>query len=80
MNKECNDSVDFNDDLRELAKQYYEILNKQQEVRDKNFPIGIPNEVCNHAFIQGVKFENSFMPRVHDFIPFMKCGDEELYI
>ncbi|MBV4428733.1 hypothetical protein [Clostridium tyrobutyricum] len=26
MSKEGNDSVDCNDDLRELAKQYYEIL------------------------------------------------------
>lgn len=80
MSKKSNDSVDINKNLRELTQQYFETLMKQQEVREKNFPIDIPNEVCNYAFIQGVKFENSFMPRVHDFLPFMKCGDEELYI
>lgn len=80
MSKKSNYSVDINNNLRELTQQYFETLIKQQEVREKNFPIDIPNEVCNYAIIQGIKFENSFMPRVHDFFQIMKCGDEELYI
>ncbi|MGZ9774088.1 hypothetical protein ACXY7N_26435 [Bacillus toyonensis] len=57
-------------------KKMYE---KQAQV-DQYFPTDIPNDVCNHAFIKGIKFDNSFMPKVHDFVLLMKCGDEELFL
>lgn len=57
-------------------EQYQE----QQEYLNKRYPTDVPNEVCNHVFIQGIKFENSFMPQVYDFVQIMKCNDEELFI
>jgi hypothetical protein len=62
--------------LRELDDMY----RNRQAYLDEYFPTDIPNNVCNHAFIQGIKFENSFKPKVHDFVPLMKCGDEELFL
>lgn len=66
--------------VEKISKVFLEKYNEQRAFQDKYYPIDIPNDVCNHAFLQGVKFENSFMPKVHDFVPFMKCGDEELFL
>lgn len=67
-------------DLKKLSKVIADAYKEEQEFMEKYYPTDIPNKVCNHAFIQGVKFENSFMPRLHDFTPFMRCGDEELFL
>ncbi|MGJ3664289.1 hypothetical protein, partial [Shigella boydii] len=40
----------------------------------------IPNDVCNHAVLNGIQIDNNFNPKVHDFVPFMKLDDEELFI
>lgn len=68
------------DGLRKMLEKYHEMEKERQAHLDKYYPIDIPNDVCNHVFIQGIKFENSFIPKVHDFIPFMKCGEEELFL
>lgn len=83
----------FNDDTKEngssneiergLVREIEERIKayrKNQVYLDEHFPTDIPNKVCNHALIQGIKFENSFKPRVHDFVSLMKCDDEELFI
>jgi hypothetical protein len=63
-------------DIEKISK----MLKEQQVYLDKQYPTDIPSDVCNHAFIQGIKFENSFMPKVHDFVSFMKCGNEVLFL
>ncbi|WP_404456872.1 hypothetical protein LG329_19630 (plasmid) [Virgibacillus necropolis] len=64
----------------ELAIGLDEMYKKRQAYLDEYYPNDIPNNVCNHAFIQGIKFENSYKPNVHDFVPLMKCDDEELFL
>ncbi len=75
-----DDSKDTGENIRKLARELDEMYRKRQEYLDEYFPTDIPNKVCHHAFIQGIKFENSFKPKLHDFIPLMKCGDEELFV
>ncbi|MBT2283624.1 hypothetical protein J7E78_08765 [Paenibacillus polymyxa] len=74
MNKEMEKKLD------NLTQLFLEQYRDQQEYLNKYYPTDIPNDLCNHAFIQGIKFENSFSPKVYDFVQIMKCDDEELFI
>ncbi|MFJ7891378.1 hypothetical protein ACIQYL_25450 [Lysinibacillus xylanilyticus] len=84
MNNADSKDNDFMDEFKKvLAKgleEFNEAYRNHQAYLDEYFPTDIPNKVCNHAFIEGIKFENSFKPKVHDFFPLMKCGDEELFL
>jgi hypothetical protein len=80
MTENNNKENDIKENISELANLYFEAYKEKQAYLEKYYPTDIPNDVCNHAFVQGIKFENSFKPRVHDFIPFMKYGDEELFL
>ncbi|CAG9621921.1 hypothetical protein [Sutcliffiella rhizosphaerae] len=73
------DSED-NGELSNLVKDLDEMYRKRQAYLVEYYPTDIPNKVCNHAFIKGIKFENSFKPKEYDFVPLMKCGDEELFV
>jgi len=79
MNNKDNldNDLDFDVKLQEILASYYK---EKQEYLEKYYPTDIPNDVCKHALIQGIKFENSFKPRVHDFEPIMRCDEEELFI
>ncbi|MCM3112810.1 hypothetical protein [Lederbergia lenta] len=74
------DSKDFGFDTMKLSRILDEHYRKRQAFLDEFYPIDIPNDVCNYAFIQGIKFENSFKPKVNDYVPIMICGDEELFL
>lgn len=80
MTKNDGNKNNLDKTLEEIVNVALEKDKERREFLNKYYPINIPNNVCNHAFIQGVKFENSFMPRVHDFVPLMKYGDEELFL
>jgi len=78
MSKDNNNS--FSNLFSEIIKELEENNRNHQAYLNEYYPTDIPNKVCNHAFIQGIKFENSFKPKLYDFVPFMKCGDEELFL
>lgn len=80
MDNKDSKSNDFGVDVKEISRILAEHYRKRQAFLDKYYPTDIPNDVCNYAFIQGIKFENSFKPKVNDFVPFMICGDEELFL
>lgn len=50
MNKEMEEKLD------NLTQLFLEQYREQQEYRNKYYPTDIPNDLCNHAFIQGIKF------------------------
>ncbi|MFP5203383.1 MULTISPECIES: hypothetical protein [Bacillus] len=75
----------INDDemWMEVTKRIERQLHEQYEANRKyqqSYPIDIPNDVCNHAILNGIQIDNNFNPKVHDFVPFMKLDDEELFI
>ncbi|MFD5854034.1 hypothetical protein ACFWGC_28390 [Cytobacillus pseudoceanisediminis] len=84
MNNDDSKANDFMDEFERVLARGLEELNEtyrnHQAYLDEYYPTDIPNKVCNHAFIQGIKFENSFKPKVHDFVQLMKCDDEELFL
>lgn len=69
-----------NKETQKMAEQMHRMYKERETYSANDYPTDIPNDVCKYAFLKGAQFENSFMPRVHDFVPFMKCGDEELYL
>lgn len=80
MENDSNGNQNSSGNLDAVLREYLKKCEIQQEYLDRHFPRNIPNDVCNHAFIEGIKFENSFQPKIHDFVPFMKYGDEELFL
>lgn len=65
---------------KKISKLFTEMIEERQKYMDEYYPTDIPNDVCNHAFVKGIKFENSYEPRVYDFTQLMKFGDEEFYV
>lgn len=79
-NKENITANNLESTLAQFIEELNEYSNTRQEFLDEYYPIDIPNEVCNYAFIQGIKFENSFKPKVNDFVHLMGWDDEELFL
>ena len=69
-------SQDFEDIFRKIV----EIKQKEQEEFYRKFPTDVPNTYCLHAYIKGVKIENSFKPSVGDFSQLFRTENEKIYI
>lgn len=68
------------ENIKKIGELFVEMIEERQKFMDEYYPTDIPNDVCNHALIKGIKFENSYQPNVHDFTPLMTFEDEELYV
>jgi len=69
-----------NEKLYKAIEDYVQAVNEQREEYLKRYPTDIPNKVCHHAIISGIKTDNSTGFKVGDYTPLMKTEYEELYI
>ncbi|TDT63770.1 hypothetical protein [Fonticella tunisiensis] len=62
--------MDNKDKLRIEFERYFEQVKKEQQMIAEKYPPNPPNDVCYHALMSGILIENSFGPKVQDYIPF----------
>lgn len=67
-------------ELKEKIADYLIEVQKHEEEMRMKFPPNPPNSVCNHAFISGIKIENSFEPKVNDYVEFFETEQEKVYV
>lgn len=72
--------MDDKDTLYTAIKEFYDAEIERQEKLKEKYPDDVPNSVCNHAFIRGYSFENSFGPKEGDYNYFCQIGFETLYL
>lgn len=66
--------------IEEHIKQMALHLELHRQESLEKYPPNPPNSVCYHALLSGIKVENSFEPKVHDYINLFQTEYEKIYI
>jgi hypothetical protein len=73
-------TVNENTELDRFLTEKIKLMILEQERIKLLYPKDIPNEVCNHAIISGIKVENSPGFKVNEYTPLLTIGDESIFV
>lgn len=70
----------MSDNPHKLLNEWLENEQIKREKLLEKYPTDVPNSKCLHAYIKGIKIENSFKPAVGDYSPLFETENEKIFV